>query len=218
MNKTLFLIHLTIVFGSFVCSIINRKNLPAFIRLFTIITGVTFIIESIGFYLLFFTELPRQYLYHFYVPFMYSIMAYIYYKALGTTWKAKLIGWSIPAYLMLAIYLSFFIQKPAIVNTYATMVVSILIIGLSLFYYYELLQKEGSYAMGRDPLFWISTGNLIFYAGVFFLMGLLNYLMKEMLELSKQLMVINYTLNYVLYSFYCVGLLCTRPSRKYLSL
>ena len=218
MNKILFLIHLTIVFCSFVCSIINRKNLPGYFRLFTIITGVTFLIESIGFYLLFFTEHPRQYLYHFYVPFMYIIMAYIYYKAITTSWKVKLIGWSIPVFLVLAIYLTFFIQKIDVVNTYATMVVSILIIGLSLFYYFELLQKEGSYSMGRDPLFWISTGNLIFYAGVFFLMGLLNYLMREMLELSKQLMVINYGLNYVLYSFYCVGFLCTRPNRKYLSL
>lgn len=214
MNKILFLIHLTIVFCSFVCSIINRKNLPTFFRSFTILTGVTFIIESVGFYLLFYTTQPRQYLYHFYVPFMYSLTAYVYAKAIHTAWKKRLIVGSVPVFWVLAIYLSFFIQKTDVVNTYATMLASILIVGLSLFYYFELLQKEANQTLVRDPLFWISTANLVFYAGVFLLMGSLNYLMKEMPELSKKLMVINYLLNYVLYSFYSIGFLCTIQRRR----
>lgn len=218
MNKILFIIHLTIVFTSFVCSIINRKNLPGYFRLFTLLTGVTFVVESIGFYFLFFSTGPRQVLYHFYVPFMYALLAIIYAKAMHTAWKKRLITWSIPGFWLLAIYLSVFVQHTYVVNTYATVVVSILIVLLALFYYYELLQKEGSYSLVRDPLFWISTANLIFYAGVFLLMGFLNYLMKEMPILSKKLMVINYFLNYILYSFYSVGFLCTIRNRKSLLL
>ncbi len=218
MNKILFLIHLTIVFGSFVSSISNRKNLPGYFGLFTLLTGATFIIESIGFYLLFYTGSPRQYLYHFYVPFMYTIMAVIYSNALQTAWKKELIRWSVPGFWALSIYLTFFVQKIDLVNTYATMIVSILIVVLALFYYYDLLEKEGTQPLVHDPLFWISTSNLIFYAGVFFLMGFLNYLMKELPELSRKLMVINYSLNYVLYSFYTIGFLCTRPSRRSLLL
>src|SRR5688572_32853493 len=105
MNKILFLVYLIILFCSFVCSIINRKNLAGYFRLFSLVIAVTFIIESIGFYLLFFTKYPRQYLYHFYVPFMYTIVAYIYSKAITTGWKIKLIRWSIPSFLALALYL-----------------------------------------------------------------------------------------------------------------
>ena len=214
MNKILFLIHLTFVFCSFVSSIVNRKNLPGYFKYFTILTGVTFFIESIGFYFIFYSTGPRQYLYHLYVPVLYSLVAFIYSKAIGTAWKKKVIAWSIPAFWLLAVYFSVFIQKVNVVNTYTTMIVSILIVMLSLSYYYELLQKEGAQSLVRDPLFWISTANLIFYAGVFLLMGSLNYLMKEMPVLSKKLMVINYFLNYILYSFYSIGFLCTTQNRK----
>ena len=142
------------------------------------------------------------------------MIAFIYFKAINTVWKKRLIMWSVPGLWLLALYFSFFIQKIDVVNTYTTMMVSILVVMLSLFYYFELLQKEGSQSLVRDPLFWISTGNLIFFAGVFLLMGSLNYLMKEMPELSRKLMVINYSLNFVLYSFYSIGFLCTMQSRK----
>jgi hypothetical protein len=215
MNKILFLIYLCILFASFCCCIINRKNLPAYFRFFILFTGVTFIVESIGFYLLFYTPRQTYFLYHFYVPFEYAVLALVYSKAISKSWKKKVILISVPAFWLLHLFLSLFIQKIEGDNSYAIMVSLILIVVLSLGYYYELLQKEGSAPLFRDPLFWISTGNLIFYSGVFFLMGFLQYLAKEDLALAKKLMVINYSLNYILYSLYSIGFLCTTQNRKF---
>jgi hypothetical protein len=215
MNKIFFIIYLCILFASFCCSFINRKNLPGYFRFFSLITGVTFIVESIAFYFLFFTFQPTFLLYHFYLPFEYAVLAFIYYKAISKSWKKKLFLISIPVFWALHLFLSLFIQKIDGGNSYAIMVSLILIVTLSLSYYFELLQKEGTVSLVRDPLFWISTGNLIFYSGVFFLMGFLHFLMKEAPELSRKLMVINYFLNYILYSLYIIGFLCTIQSKKF---
>ena len=68
--------------------------------------------------------------------------------------------------------------------------------------------------MLRNPLFWVSSGNLIFYAGVFFRMGLLNYIIKELPDLAPKLMYINSSLNYILYTLYSIGFLCTIRNRR----
>ena len=214
MNKLLFAIYLAVLFISFCATIINRKNLTGRLRLFTLLTGVTFLIECTGFYLLFYTRKPTFFLYHFYLPFAYSVLAFIYAGSIRTGVIKRFIEFSIPGFVALHLFISLFIQKTDSVNTYGVMAGAILFVALALIYFYDLLQKEGVVPLLRNPLFWVSSGNLIFYAGVFFLMGLLNYIIKELPDLAPKLMYINYSLNYILYTLYSIGFLCTIRNRR----
>lgn len=213
MNEIFYLIYLGVLFASFVCSIITFKHLPGSFRLFTLLLGVTFIVESIGFYGLFYGE-QALYLYHFYNPLAYVLVAYVYSTVIKTSWKKKLIRVSIPAILVMSFLFTLFLQPLHTVNSYASMTIAALFVILALFYYYELLNSHETTSLTSNPLFWISTGNLIFYAGIFLLEGFVSYFITYAPELGKKLMFINYFLNFVLYTFYSIGFLRTRPNRR----
>ena len=214
MNQIFYLIYLCILFSSFVCSLVTFRYLPGALKLFTLLLGVTFVVESIGFYGLFYAE-PALYLYHFYNPFLYAIMAYVYAKVIKTSWKSKMIRFSIPGFVVLSFLLTLFVQPLHTPNTYATMISAALFVFLSLFYYYELLNNDEITNLTSKPLFWISTGNLIFYAGIFFLEGFVSYFIKHAPDLGRKLMFINYFLNFVLYTLYSLGFLSAKQNRKF---
>lgn len=218
MNKIFYLIYLCVLFSSFICSIVTFKHLPGAFKLFALLLGVTFVVESIAFYYLFFTKEQYLYLYHFFNPFLYVLVAYIYSTVIKTGWKNKLIRFSIPGFLVLSLLLTLYVQPLHTVNSYATMTSAALLVFLSLIYYYELLKNDDITNLTSKPLFWISTGNLIFYAGIFFIEGFVSYFIKYAPDLGRKLMFINYFLNFVLYTLYSIGFLCTRPGRRSLSL
>lgn len=213
MNKIFYLIYLGVLFSSFVCSVVTFKHLPGPFRLFTLLLGVTFVVESIGFYGLFYGE-PALYLYHFYSPFTYVVMAYVYGTSLKTDWKRKLIWISIPVMVVLCSLLTLFVQPLYTANSYESMLIAALFVLFALVYYYDLLNAPETTKLTSQPLFWISTGNLIFYAGIFFLEGFVGYFIKYAPALGQKLMFINYFLNFVLYTLYSIGLLSTRPKQK----
>ena len=210
----LFSIYLCILFASFLASLLNRKNLEDYAPLFSTLTGVTFLVESIAFYMLFFAYEKTHFLYHYFLPFSYTLIALIYRKAVTKAWIKKALSVSVPLFLGAHLFLSVFVQKIDSVNSYAIMGASFLIILSSLSYFYDLLTRTEIVKLSATPLFWISTGNIFFYSGAFFLMGFLNYLMREELGLASKLIVINYSLNYLLYSFYTIGFLCAGRLRK----
>lgn len=215
MNKIFFIVYLVILSASFIASFLSWKTLPGRFRLFSLMLGVTLIIESFAFYYLFYAKVPTQFMYHFYLPLTYGILAYIYAGNVQAAWLKKLILVSIPGFAALHLYLTLFVQKLHAVNSYAVVVASFLIVALALQFFFQLLQQEeSSVPLLRNPLFWISSGNLIFYAGVFFLMGLLNFIMRELPDLAPKLMYINYSLNYILYTLYSIGFLCTIRNRR----
>jgi hypothetical protein len=66
----------------------------------------------------------------------------------------------------------------------------------------------------RNLHFWLSTGNLIFFSGCTFVMGFLNYLKQNNLELYSKVAYINYFLNLLLYSLYIKAFLCDLEPKK----
>jgi len=217
MNQIFYLIYLGVLLASFVCSLVTYKHLPRALKLFPLLLGITFVVESIAFYGLFYGE-PALYLYHFYQPFSYVLIAYVYSTFIKTRWKKKLIRFSIPGFVIMCFLVTLFVQPLHTVNSYATMTSAALFVFLALFYYYELLTNDETTNLTSKPLFWNSTGNLIFYAGIFFLEGFVSYFINYAPELGKKLMFINYFLNFALYTFYSIGFLCTRPNRRSLLL
>lgn len=211
MNKLFLIIYLCLLFSSFVCSIVRFRYLPGAFKLFSLLLGVTFVVESIAFYGLFYAK-PALYLYHFYNPFLYALVAYVYAAALKTPWKKHLIKVSIPIIVALNALLTVFVQPLHTPNTYASMLTSALFTLLSLTYYYELLKYDETANLRQKPLFWISTGNLIFYAGVFFLEGFVSYFINYAPDLGMKLMFLNYFLNYILYTLYTLGFLSTKAN------
>ncbi len=215
MNQYFSIIYLCFLFASFVTGLYNWKYLPLTLKIFALFLGVTVITESLASYFNFYTNIPSRYVYHFYTPFSYVVIAIIYIRSLETPWKRKFALFSIPAYLLFNLYCTLYHQSFDTLNTYASMLSSFLVVILALFYYFDLLLQEENEELSHKPLFWISTGNLIFYAGFFFMDGFSNYFIKYAPDMGNKLMIIVYFLNFILYTLYSISFFCTRPSKKF---
>jgi hypothetical protein len=82
------------------------------------------------------------------------------------------------------------------------------------FYLLELYNTNTHIILNKNPHFWISIGNLIFFSGCTLVMGFLNNLRKDYKELYHELVYINYFLNLLLYSFYIKAFLCPSEMKK----
>lgn len=69
----------------------------------------------------------------------------------------------------------FFIQTPELLNSYSISISGVLFMSLSLYYFYNLLQKLPEVYIHRMPMVWINIAVLVYYAGNLFLFIFNNY-------------------------------------------
>jgi hypothetical protein len=81
-------------------------------------------------------------------------------------------------------------------------------------YLFQLIYMESEVNQLKNPRFWISTGVLFFYTGVFFLTGLINTVSKMDIILASKLFQINHILNIIYYSLITYGFICQRRLAK----
>ncbi len=216
-SQLLYEIYLGILTISFIASILNRKNLPSYYWLLSLLLGLTIVNECTAFYFLYYPQaIGRPYfLYHFFIPVYYSLLAGVYYKYFEKPVVKKLVLYSIPAFILVNVVLSTTLQKLNVVNTYSFMLLTALVLGWVLYYFYELMHEYKSPDLLRMPFFWINAGNLFFYPGMFFLMSFLNVLIENDPALLNVLYnLINRLLNYMLYTLFTIGFLCTIRKKK----
>jgi hypothetical protein len=88
-------------------------------------------------------------------------------------------------YLAFALLNLFFIQKSG-PNSYAYTFQSIIIIVLSITFFFKLLKELPTFQVQKDPLFWIVSGFLFSYAGKLVIQSVTHYLIhiaKDNLEI-----------------------------------
>lgn len=83
----------------------------------------------------------------------------------------------------------------------------------TILYLFETVRQEEEFEVTRNPMFWISLGNLLFFSGSFFSYGFGSYLMYKQSELAETVFWIARILNILLYILYFIGFLCLRKIR-----
>ncbi|GAB3908630.1 hypothetical protein GCM10028803_44620 [Larkinella knui] len=206
-------VYLTFLLISLIVAINQRRFLTENFRWLMWSLYVTCVVEGIGYYHLKMVK-NSNFIYHFYQPIEYMLVALFFLNTINSVSVKKWIGRSIPGFLLVCVLNTLFFQKLNSPNSTSFMVESALLILWSGIYFFELFKGNTEEKIWAIPEFWISTGVLFFYAGTFFLMGLLNYLYKVDMGLAKKLYVINHILNILLYSLYTVGFICKARQMK----
>lgn len=81
-------------------------------------------------------------------------------------------------------------------------------------YLFEVIKQDEEFEIFRNPMFWISLGNLLFFSGSFFSYGFGNYMLyKEQKETAESIFWIARILNILLYILYFIGF--TWDKRRY---
>ncbi|WP_439417090.1 hypothetical protein [Larkinella sp. GY13] len=206
-------VYLGFLLISLIIAVSQQKFLTMNFRWLMWSLVVTCIVEGIGYYHLRMIK-NSNFIYHFYQPVEYTLVALFYINTLDRTLVRKVIRASIPVFVIFCLLNSLFFQSIHSPNSNCFMVEAVLLIAWSGFYFYELFNSNTEERIWSIPDFWVCTGVLFFYAGTFFLMGLLNYLYKVDMGLAKKLYVINHILNILLYSLYAVGFICKARQTK----
>ena len=99
-------------------------------------------------------------------------------------------------------------------NFYDFVLNSILIILFVILYFFEELNNEIITPFYKEPSFYINVGNLFFYAGTMLVMGFKYLVEKTNPALGESLMLINHSLNLLLYALYLLAFICILQTQK----
>lgn len=125
--------------------------------------------------------------------------------------------WVLPSICLVNIL---FIQGPNTFHTYTYMLGCLVMIFLSITYFFQLFHSSQNFDLLREPPFWISIGILFFYISSFSLIGVLNHISVLPNILKYNLQKILFIVNSFYYALFIVALLCqykTTKSRSSLS-
>jgi hypothetical protein len=190
-----------------------QKRITNLLWLFPFFLMLTLVVEIIGWQL---SEKVQNNadLYNF-----FSLSAFTYYMSLIIevvhSKKAKrAILMVMTLYVIISLVNILFVQK---IDNFHTMTYSIgclLIVVVSIYYFYELLQVPRSIDLKREPAFWIVAGLLFFYICTLPILGVLNYLFSIPGVIGRSLEQIISILNVLLYSLFTIGFLCRISFRR----
>jgi hypothetical protein len=120
----------------------------------------------------------NQWFYNFFHLLSYSFLMYFFYQVLGLPKVKKIIPVLALVYIVFALINLFFIQGLEELNTRSELVASIILIFLSIAYYYQILLDKKIIPLLNNPLFWISTGVLVSNLGSILALYLINVIAK----------------------------------------
>lgn len=161
-------------------AIIRKKYLKQELQfiLYFIILGIFFEILSrtISYYDRKLNTLPTL---HLYTILEFIIIGLFYQSFFGNFFSKKLLPTIIIGFVIFALINAFFIQKLSNFNTYASGLESIIMIGLSLLCFYKMLIELDTRSPTKQPVFWINSGFLFYFAGNLFIFSLSNFIKSD---------------------------------------
>ena len=93
----------------------------------------------------------------------------------------------------------------------------LIIIFLSVYYFFELFRTQYAVRLLRDSGFWIASGLLFYYSVSFPLFVLANFMKSFPANLGNLIGIILSIINFILYSLFCIAFLCRIQIRKLFS-
>lgn len=206
-----FWIYISLLIACLIACSINRQFVLDTYKFFQILFVLVLLFEICGFYI---TTDYENLLNHLYQPLEFVLMTLIYKHILSNSVIKKNSNILIIAFVLVSLLASTVIEGIFEPNTISFLLGSTVYILFGLIYVYELYAKPPqSSSLFKNPYFWINTGNLFFYCGTFFQMGLDAYLFSIDINLANELRIIVKILNYTLYSLYLIGFICRRIFR-----
>lgn len=211
----LVLVYIILLVISFIVCVVRYSKLPANVKPIVWILALAVLFEIPGYYM-HKRNINHYYLFHVYNTFEAIILGIIYNSSFKVQRVRKITYWSIVIFAVSAIFNSLFIQKfylnvsdsNNIIWGYLLRVVWIL------YYFYELYSDDSVEVLSSIPVFWISIGNFLFFAGALIVTAIKYKLKQTDPALASSLYPINSILNCIMYICYIVGFYANNYGRS----
>jgi hypothetical protein len=196
MNSIYFILLLTalVMYG------MALKTKQRYITLLFIYLLSSLVVGLLAFYVRGHTKSGNNlFLFHIFTPVEYTLLSLVFYTILSGPKVRKAVLVSIPVFIGLSVLFSLFVQGTLDNNSYIGIIESILLVCQALLFLREVLLLKQVTALYRYPLFWISTGILVYFTETMVIEGLLDYLIRHSMELALQAYMISYFFKYLLF-------------------
>lgn len=205
------LLSILFEFAVFILSVFNYKTLvknrlktfPYF--LFIVVAG-----EIIGFFLakLYKTNIA---FYNIFTTIQIAYYLLLIYNSIDSVKGKKVLAFSLIFFILASVINYFFIQDISNELVSYTFTIGCLLITIgAAYFFYELLQSNNIENYATYPLFWIILGLFIFYVCNIPYMSVYNYLSRNYKMIFSAYFRIIEFLTYIMYSFFIIGILCSR--------
>lgn len=181
--------------------------------LFIPLLGLSLSVELVKYFFL--DDKTKDHFDSLFIAIEYSLLANIIANFIVSETKRKIIRISplivVPVFLI--VHFTIFTQNHfySFVNL---MIAAPLLCIWTIIYMFEVVKQEEELEIFRNPMFWISLANLLFFSGSFFSYGFGNYMLyKGEEDIAKAIFWIARILNILLYILYFIGFTWGRPRR-----
>jgi hypothetical protein len=162
----------------------------------------------------YFVAHPNHWLYNLYLPVEFLLFTALYYFAFTTPRIKRIVLTGSVLLVLFAVWNMIAGQGFYSFNTYTVLVSGLLILTWIFFYFRELLRRSEYVTLTREPMFWISSGMLVFYLGNVFVAGTINYFIAENRNIAVLLLQVIKVLNILMFASFIVALLCPPPRTR----
>lgn len=146
------------------------------------------------------------FLYHFFTPVEYGLLAGFFATSTQHIRHRRWIAWSVPVLVVVNVASACWLEGLTQNNSLATALLSLLVITWALLALRELTLMPPATAVSHSPLFWISMGLLVYYAGTLLVETTLNYFITAAPRTARWLYQTEYPFAYLLWTMIAVGL------------
>jgi hypothetical protein len=192
------------------------KYAPYYLKLFPPFLLATAVVEILGTYLAS-TGKPNLWLYNFFTVIEFCFYLWIISLIISNARIKKVVRVILIFYALASTVNIIFIQKMKAFHTGSYAIGCLLIVGVCVYYFFELFKNPKSVKLTNNPAFWICSGLLFFYCCGFPLYGLSNFISGISKLIIRNFFAIIIILNIFLYSLFTIAFLCRLKTRKYTS-
>lgn len=194
-------------------SVYFQKSSPLYLRLFPVLLTINLILEIVGQWVLkeFGTNVT---LFNFYMAFeLTAHLLLLREMVVGRTIK-RIVFYLVLIYPVICIINIFFIQGLGNWHSISYGIGNILIVGLAIYYFFELFKRPNSINLMREPAFWICSALLFYYMCSFPFLSLANFIVNAPVVILNNFSFILNVLNILQYTLFTIAFLCRVRSQK----
>lgn len=188
-------------------AIIRWRRLPTFLFPLTILVVFSLATEVVS-RILWVFKISNLFIWPIYISAEFGLLLWLYSRVIGKNLLLIRYGWFFIgglAFLATLEVIPNSSQSLAIANV-ARMLESVLVISLALAYYHISLRQPTTAYIWQEPMFWVSSGLLLFFAGNFLVYTFIKFMYYYHKQLLMGVWIVHNSLGSLLYCTYAYAL------------
>lgn len=202
--------------GTIISLVSFRQHWPKAFRILSVFILLTLIVEA--FAILWKFELYKTahweysrsnlWIYNAFTMIRHVFLMTFFYMIVRYPLVKKMMLWLTLVFILFSLVNYLLIQTPHAVNTYTIIPANVMIVGMVLVFFNQVLNDEKIVRLSASTEVWISLGVLIYYSGTLPFFIFFNYLITANTPLLLSSLYINDFLNVTMNTFYLIAFLC----------